>query len=124
MRGTFIVLGALAILPWLGGCAAVANMGSQGGCKVFGGTQLDATLVSEGLGTGPEGVGGERLERPALVWEACCGLVDLPLSAVADTLTLPVTVPVTLAKQSRRTPPDATSPGNSDTGDAKAPREP
>ncbi len=97
MRATLIVLGLLAALPTLVGCASYANLGTEDGWKVYGGTRLDATLISEGFAPGPE-VTRKKVERPVLAMEGCCGLVDMPFSVLVDTVLLPVTVPVAIAR--------------------------
>ncbi|HEV3258556.1 MAG TPA: YceK/YidQ family lipoprotein [Gemmataceae bacterium] len=94
MRRNLMLLAALAVPPALVGCATGSNLFGKDGCKVYGGTQLDATLISEAVSPDPEVAKEKRLESPVLAWEACCGVCDMPLSVVADTLTLPITVPV------------------------------
>jgi uncharacterized protein YceK len=98
MRGTFLVLLALTTIPVLGGCATYASLAGQDGSKVYGGTRLDATLISESLSPDSEVAKSDKIEHPVLVWEACCGLVDMPFSLVADTVLLPVTVPLALGR--------------------------
>jgi uncharacterized protein YceK len=103
MRPTLIVL-MLASIMSLTGCAATANLGSTDGCKIYGGTQLDATLISEGMASDSEAAKKNNLEPPVLVWEAGCGLVDLPFSFIADTVMLPLTVPLTVQRLCEKSP--------------------
>jgi uncharacterized protein YceK len=77
--------------------------------SVYGGVALDARVGANWLAAP---FVGERLPQVSMVESAVdstCKMgiaayvlaVDLPLSAVADTLTLPVTVPATLKNQAR-----------------------
>jgi uncharacterized protein YceK len=83
MRATFgRVLIVLALLGFAPGCAATANdIYAQ---YPYGGTIIDGVLFAEGV----------RAGVPATPLAA----VDLPLSAAVDTVSLPVTVPVTLVR--------------------------
>jgi uncharacterized protein YceK len=105
----------------LGGCGTVVNCISCNGVaarEIYGGVKQDAqngTLhLNEAL-HGPAPTFGAMPKPPDLgrdfvVKSFCagCGIgmlaVDLPVSAVADTLTLPITVPATLMKQKKRKP--------------------
>lgn len=107
MRGTIIVLALAAALPALGGCAASNNL-FRGDSKVYGGTRIDATLVAEGFGTDEQTAKEQKLERPVLACEGLYGLIDMPFSLVADTVMLPITVPITLSKQAQK--PQNTKP--------------
>ena len=44
MRRTLILLAALAAAPGLVGCASSSNLFGKEGCKVYGGTRLDAAV--------------------------------------------------------------------------------
>lgn len=103
MRGTQFIRAALVALPLLGGCATADNLAGKGDCRIYGGARLDGTLIAEGFQRDSALAKTQAVERPVLVGEGCCGLVDLPLSLVADTITLPITVPVTLSKQKHET---------------------
>src|SRR5437763_15554011 len=98
MRRTLMVLAALAASPSLVGCATSANLFGKDPCKVYGGTRLDTTLISEGFSPDPVVAKEQRLESPVLAYEGYCGLFDLPLSVIADTATLPITVPIAMAR--------------------------
>ena len=93
-RPTGNCLAVLMAFSMVGGCATYGSLGGKDGAKVYGGTRLDATIIGEGLGPAPEVGKHEALEKPVLVWAACCGLVDLPFSFLADTALLPITVPL------------------------------
>lgn len=103
MRRTLSVLALSAALPVMSGCAASSNLFGKDPCKVYGGTQLDATLISEGFTPDPKVVKDNKLEHPVLVYEGWCGIIDMPLSFVVDTVTLPITAPLALARSSRET---------------------
>jgi uncharacterized protein YceK len=110
MRRTLAVLAGLAALPALGGCAAVGNLGAKDGCKVYGGTRVDAALVSQGFGPYPDTAKSEGIEHAALVWAGFCGLADMPLSLVADTVLLPITVPVAASRPAADSHPSEPAP--------------
>jgi uncharacterized protein YceK len=70
----------------LSGCGTAQNVIlPKQPMRVYGGVQRDLEKIGDGVVPRP------GAERPVLtgLW----GLVDLPFSAVGDTLTLPVTVP-------------------------------
>jgi uncharacterized protein YceK len=81
------VVTATALLT--GGCGTVANTfgcnGEEGARRVYGGVRLDLA--------GP-----------------CGNLLDVPLSAVGDTVTLPVTVPCSLYRLTHRSAGTADGP--------------
>jgi uncharacterized protein YceK len=92
MRTTATRLAAVLALA-LGGCGTALNIcywdPEEGGKRVYGGVRADAGAVGDGARLCVTSAGwGDRLRatRAALL-----AAVDLPLSAVADTLTLPVT---------------------------------
>jgi len=102
-----------------GGCGTIVNLSASPGKEIYGGVKQDALSGSDHLAeafsrsTCP--TFSPVPERPspgkeALIKSFCagCGVcmwaVDLPISAVADTLTLPVTVPAALAKKPDRSP--------------------
>jgi uncharacterized protein YceK len=110
MRGTLLLVAGLALPPALSGCATGGNLFGTEECKVYGGTRIDATLVAEGLTAHSEAAQAPGVAHPVLVWEGCCGLVDMPLSFVADTVTLPITVPLALTRGGAGSPSDEPSP--------------
>jgi uncharacterized protein YceK len=99
-RRTWLVCLAAAALPVVGGCATYASLAGNEANKVYGGARLDGTLVREGLSADSKPSQSNKVERPVLVWEACCGVMDMPLSLAADTVLLPVTVPLALCSSS------------------------
>jgi uncharacterized protein YceK len=99
----------------LGGCGTVVNCTSVSGPparSIYGGVRQDAENGTRHLAeafTGPAPSFTEMPQPPSAGRDfasksfcAACGVcmlaVDLPVSAVADTLTLPVTVPATILK--------------------------
>jgi uncharacterized protein YceK len=95
-RRTGRFLAVLVALATVGGCATYGSLGDKDGGKVYGGTRLDATIIAEGIAPAPDVAKTQALERPVLVGAACCGLVDMPFSFLADTALLPITVPLAL----------------------------
>jgi uncharacterized protein YceK len=95
-RQTGRFLAVLIALATVGGCATYGSLGDKDGGKVYGGTRLDATIIAEGIAPAPDVVKTRGLERPVLVSSACCGLVDMPFSFLADTALLPITVPLAI----------------------------
>jgi uncharacterized protein YceK len=109
------VFTALAVcVVWLSGCGTVNNL--SGGQAPYGGVQQDAKAGSKNLIDWRDGywrVPGGYAIPPSLSLLASAYLlgVDLPLSAVADTLTLPFTVAVAWQKEdSKATPPGTFTP--------------
>jgi uncharacterized protein YceK len=107
---------AALIAAALGGCGTVVNCFNVNGAaarSIYGGVKKDAENGAHHLVeafSGPAPTLGDMPKPPSagrdfLVKSFCagCGIgmlaVDLPVSAVADTLTLPVTVPSTLMKK-------------------------
>ena len=84
------LLGALAA----GGCGTIGNLTDRG--KIYGGVRLDAKQVCQT---------GEELVHPPKVLSYTAkkdvvivifSSLDVPLSAALDTLTLPLTIPLTI----------------------------
>ncbi len=90
---------ALAACALGGGCGTVLNLEDEH--RVYGGVRTEAVAGSaclvRGLGlTQPEG--HDKFSRDTSLMLGACALLDLPLSAVGDTLTLPLTIPATISK--------------------------
>ncbi len=91
------VLTALSLFS--AGCASVVNMqDTQHMCHVYGGLHLDGCLIAHDANAiiDPASYAKEAHEIPFGLGFAA--IPDLPLSAVADTVTLPITVPVLLLR--------------------------
>src|SRR4051794_14950700 len=98
-RAAVLLAVALSVV-WMSGCGTLMNLPDLSGMevldmtpdqRVYGGVLRDAEFGAESLKNtvSAEGKGG-RLD--SLVASAYLLLVDLPLSAVGDTLTLPITL--------------------------------
>jgi uncharacterized protein YceK len=92
-RGSLLMLATFTVLP---GCGTVANLRSSedtaAPMKIYGGVVADVesskNLLTDETG-GHGGLSGRALElaiAPYLL------LIDLPLSAIADSLTLPIVI--------------------------------
>ena len=105
-----------ACVVWLSGCGTINNFKDSTGPNVYGGTQSDAiaALMTTPLVAMHDGLGTALAVLPL----HALAVVDLPLSAVADTLVLPITLrcgkpmlpfaPDTGNEQSRQPAPAAT----------------
>jgi uncharacterized protein YceK len=87
-----------ACVVWLSGCGTMLNLPAQTGLvvldttppeQVYGGVKRDAESLASGSDTSSGVSLGSLVEG---VCRTCFLLLDLPLSAVADTLTLPITL--------------------------------
>jgi uncharacterized protein YceK len=121
MRGKLTICGAAGLAVALVGCGTVANTvwlaPYEGGQKIFGGVRVD---VAAAKGCFEEASRAEdsadRLKSGSKA--VAFGALDLPLSLVADTLTLPYTISATLLRGETTghdigSPPPAARPGNS-----------
>jgi uncharacterized protein YceK len=90
----------------LGSCCGAVRLGGGDQLpRVYGGVLLDAEAARE---SGNEALQTKGLECVERVAGAVCYLaVDLPLSAIADTLTLPLTIPTAIQKMSAQTENDS-----------------
>ncbi len=108
---------AAVLAVGLSGCGTVVNCFNVNGAaarSIYGGVRQDAANGTRHLGEAFSGPAPSFTKMPkppdpvndfaSKSFCAVCGVgmlaVDLPVSAVADTLTLPVTVPATLMKKS------------------------
>jgi uncharacterized protein YceK len=84
---------AFLVTTAISGCGTMGNMCSccvDGPHQIYGGVILDAKAASE---CGSQALKTNGLESLGHVAEAACyGAIDLPLSAIADTLMLPITI--------------------------------
>lgn len=92
-RRTVIALLCMTILASATGCGTIINL-AKGPVRINGGARLDVHLIGE-----PEIHG--QFVWPFLLF----GIFDLPLSAVLDTVLLPLTIPLDLSRDPDRTPP-------------------
>jgi uncharacterized protein YceK len=116
MRSKATACLAAVLAAALAGCGTAVNCFNGkgvGACAIYGGVKQDAVNGTSHLAEAFSGPAPSFSEMPkppspardfvAKSFCAGCGVamlaVDLPVSAVADTLTLPVTVPATLRKK-------------------------
>jgi uncharacterized protein YceK len=105
----FLALSALLLTTAaLSGCGTAANLiwfaPFEGGMRPYGGVQADWSVTQ---GAADDLAKDSASRRPMnLVWAA----IDLPLSALADTITLPLTVPYTLMHLEPSAEPRLTRP--------------
>jgi uncharacterized protein YceK len=95
---------AVVLSGILGGCGTSLNL--DGDSRIYGGIQLDAQHCSEGLA---KAAGNTRQQEPdqTPLWhlaQSAGALVDLPLSLVMDTLTLPITIATTMEERNDQEP--------------------
>jgi uncharacterized protein YceK len=86
----------LALSFALTGCGTSLNL--DGDSRPYGGVCMDAQKVRQGLVQAADPSKAEERDRSP-VWNlalSACACVDLPLSVVGDTLTLPVTIATAL----------------------------
>src|SRR5262249_4126741 len=108
------------------GCGTMANTGIgiiptlPQNC-IYGGVALDAQTAGGGAGSLAKAlVNQQALEYPELTFlMTCCAAVDLPLSAIGDTLTLPVTIPMTIQRKSIKEKPNNPANGTDPTINGK-----
>jgi uncharacterized protein YceK len=125
MRRAAVLLAAV-IASAVSGCGTFCNVipephkiGPPGPrpLKVYGGVQTDCEALAtafQGGQTPSLGPVAKVLEASYIAGMGACVLVDLPLSALADTLTLPCTIPASLRNQRDKRGPEA--PGREKTG--------
>ena len=125
-RGTAVCLAALWASA-LGGCGTAGNLWRPpvlGGQHIYGGVRLDAAAIRESL-TGQPPDPDPRRVAPPPVRTILCSAVDLPFSAVADTLTLPATIRATLdqRRDKQKPAPESADQAARATSTAQACRE-
>lgn len=127
-HGHLIVTAFLvATVPLLSGCGTLLNISFPHGnpdCdhsnpEIYGGVSEDVNWAWQLLSDAPSGSYPAAVKIAQLVVAPCVLCIDLPLSAVADTLTLPVTVrsalhadklqPASALEQEKVTPADSTN---------------
>ena len=94
---------AAAATALLGGCGTVANItlsgppSTGGSMKVYGGVRRDMDIVRD-CTTNPDHP-KDNAKAICFATAVTVAALDLPLSVVADTITLPITIPVALVTQ-------------------------
>jgi uncharacterized protein YceK len=88
-----VILGT-ALLLAMSGCGTVCNLvwfnESEGGGRVYGGVRTSAQVIYDTANQALCGAGDEKV-HPHSARTACILLLDLPLTVVGDTATLPIT---------------------------------
>ena len=83
------------------GCGTIASFlaETEDGHRslIYGGVQLEAKVIGNMFS-------GDSLHGTNMFWWGLMYLIDLPLSFVADTLTLPITVAVELFRKPKKEP--------------------
>ena len=93
LRQRIITLVASAISLFIGGCGSIMNVAdSEHFGRVYGGVLIDGALIAKDARTVAAPASNPEGEIPFGLGFAA--IADLPLSAVVDTLTLPITVPI------------------------------
>jgi uncharacterized protein YceK len=100
-RATICLLAGLVVA--LNGCATAWNLKEEG--QVYGGMRREIVAVPYLIG----GSSGTKSDNGFSQVLAMCALLDLPFTAVADTLTLPYTIPTSLLNQRDKREPGAGS---------------
>ena len=87
-----VYIGAATLAALATGCGSLLNLASDSP-KVFGGARLDVEVAAEGVKDVVAPTPNDKF--PPWVWASfgLVGAVELPLSLVADALTLPITIP-------------------------------
>jgi uncharacterized protein YceK len=107
-RRGFTILLVLGLTCAASGCGTLHNVGLGGCCcgggraerlKVYGGVRHDLTAAGESAAEVVAGVDPLPRRVGMMALQGVVTVVDLPLSAVADTLLLPVTVRAAVARQ-------------------------
>jgi uncharacterized protein YceK len=99
---------AAALVCALGGCGTIGNLADPGRTKPFGGVIRDSEASGWLMNEVSEASKKPAAEKAGLVLAAPIVTIDLPLSLVADTVTLPITIPVALMRQGQPEPsPDS-----------------
>jgi uncharacterized protein YceK len=114
-RRTITCLAAVAAAA-LAGCGTTLNL--DGEPRIYGGVMQDFQVAKEKLAqVANPSESGKPASSP--VWNltsSALALVDMPLSLLADTLTLPLTIPAALDARDDPDPPN--SPGHPRPADA------
>jgi uncharacterized protein YceK len=100
MQKVLAAFAAVGIASALTGCGTVVNLegiGKTNSKYVYGGVRVDAcaeaALLRDATVGNPEAPPDYKENHAELLALAAFAAVDMPLSAIADTLTLPVTIP-------------------------------
>jgi uncharacterized protein YceK len=101
---------AAALVCALGGCGTIGNLADPSRTKPFGGVIRDCEASGWLMNEVSEAPKKPAAETAGLALAAPLVTVDLPLSLVADTVTLPIAIPVALMRQGQPEPSQASGP--------------
>src|SRR5579884_2387867 len=88
----------------LGGCGTIGNLADFKSTAPFGGVSRDLQATGWLLEEAPEAAKKSAAATAGIAVATPIVALDLPLSLAADTITLPVTLPVALFRQSQPDP--------------------
>jgi uncharacterized protein YceK len=91
----------------LAGCGTVRNLSDLSRADIYGGVVRDFTETGRLLEHTPSSSSGPFLRACDVVLAGSFYTLDVPFSLLADTLTLPITIPASLTKQDRPESPQA-----------------
>lgn len=114
---------AAALACALGGCGTIGNLSDPKQTRPFGGVLRDANASAWLVNEASEASKKPAAEVAGLVLAVPVVTVDLPLSFVADTVTLPLTIPMSVLRQGQpeMPPPQAMAGPPMPDGGAYAP---
>jgi uncharacterized protein YceK len=116
-----VAIVAFLLVFTVSGCGTVGNLwaccGKSGGDRIYGGVCQDVKLAWEGVAQGFNPDEDGPWFPPAAI---CLFTLDLPLSAIGDTLTLPITIPATLGQANSADSPKADPKGDQAQGPISA----
>ena len=90
---------AAALVCALGGCGTIGNLADPSRTRPFGGVIRDSAASGWLMNEFSEAPSKPAAENAGLALAVPFVTIDLPLSLVADTVTLPITIPVALMRQ-------------------------
>jgi uncharacterized protein YceK len=102
---------AAALVCALGGCGTIGNLTDPSKTKPFGGVLRDSEASGWLMNQFSDAPKKPAAETAGLVLAVPIISIDLPLSLVADTVTLPITIPVSLFRQGQPQPSPTQAPG-------------
>jgi uncharacterized protein YceK len=93
----------LVLAAFLSGCGTLANLSGQGWerTRIYGGVLGDVKSAGDWIDNNPISAQTDILKDVGTVVGVALVGLDVPLSAIGDTVTLPVTIPVTIWKSTR-----------------------
>ncbi len=99
IRKTTLCLG-FVLLSTLSGCGTVVSYTGRNELLLYGGVRMDTAVIEaaviDGIPDyfrGPDPDHHDKFPPETWIMLGACGLIDLPWSAIADTLLLPITLP-------------------------------